>query len=157
MEMNLTEELDQLRKAAALATPAARLRAIKQQLVRSEQDKGLGRLLIVLAGVEALARSLVVHASGRPSSTAEMRYRQFRPVGPVELVEECLRLRNAQDPATLFGKPTWELFQLADQCRTMALHECTYLSQEKYIPLTTATEAILQGLVEVAELPRVVS
>jgi hypothetical protein len=120
---------------------------------------GSTRLVTVVSAVEALARSLVVHASGRPSSTAEMRHRQYRSAGPLELVEEVLRLRGAPRGEQHFAGETWELFEVATRYRDLIVHECTYVGQDRHPHLIAATENVLRGLVELAGLetgPRVV-
>lgn len=141
----------------AMSVPAARLRMIKQRLARVEEESASVRLVTVVAAVEALARSLVVHSSGRPSSTAEMRYKQFRSVDAIELVEEVLRLRGAPKGVAHFGADTWERFELADQYRDLLVHECASMGPDTYEPLIAAAENILEALVELSGIPRLVS
>lgn len=156
----LLEHPDELQRAYAMATPAARLRVIKQRLASAHGELGPTRLVTTVSAVEALARSLVVHAAGRPASTAEMRHRQFRDVGPVELVEEVLRLRGAGHPLEHFGRDTWELFEAGTRYRDLIVHECTWVGPDRHPYLVAAAEAVFRGLVEVAGLeagPRVVA
>lgn len=156
----LLEHPDELQRAYAMATPAARLRVIKQRLASAHGEMGSTRLVTLVSAVEALARSLVVHAPGRPASTAEMRHRQFRTTGPVELVAEVLRLRGAPQPALHFDGETWDLFEVAARYRDLIVHECTYVGPDRHPYLIAATEAVLRGLIEVAGLetgPRVVA
>lgn len=151
---------DELQRAYAMATPAARLRVIKQRLASAHGEMGSTRLVTLVSAVEALARSLVVHSAGRPASTAEMRHRQYRGTGPVELVEEVLRLRGAGRAIEQFGRETWELFEVGTHYRDLIVHECTHVGQDRHPYLIAATEAVLRGLVEVAGLevgPRVVA
>lgn len=155
----LLEHPEELQRAYAMATPAARLRVIKQRLASAHGELGSTRLVTVVSAVEALARSLVVHSAGRPASTAEMRHRQFRATGPVELVEEVLRLRGAGRPLEHFGRDTWELFEVAARYRDLIVHECTYVGPDRHPYLVAAAESVLRGLIEVAGLetgPRVV-
>lgn len=155
----LLEHPDELQRAYAIATPAARLRVIRQRLASAHGETGSTRLVTVVSSVEALARSLVVHASGRPSSTAEMRHRQYRGVGPVELVEEVLRLRGAGRGLQHFERDDWELFEVATRYRDLIVHECTYIGPDRHPHLIAATETVLRGLIELAGLengPRVV-
>ena len=155
----LLEHPDELQRTYAMATPAARLRVIKQRLASAHGEMGSTRLVTMVSAVEAMARSLVVHSAGRPASTAEMRYRQFRSTGPVELVEEVLRLRGAGRPLAHFGQETWELFEVAARYRDLIVHECTFIGQDRHPHLISAAEAVLRGLIEVAGLdagPRVV-
>ena len=142
----------ELQRAYAMATPAARLRAIKQRLASTHAEMGSTRLVTVVSAVEALARSLVVHAPGRPASTAEMRHRQFRATGPVELVEEVLRLRGEPGGARKFGAEAWEGLEAATQYRDLIVHECTYVGQDRHPHLIAAAMAVLRGLVELAGL-----
>jgi hypothetical protein len=150
---------DELQRAYATAAPAARLRVIKQRLASAHGEMGSARLVTVVSAVEALARSLVVHAAGRPPSTAEMRHRQFRNSGPVELVQEVLRLRGAGSGLQHFERDEWELFEAATLYRDLIVHECTFIGQDRLPHLIAASEAVLRGLVELAGLeirPKVV-
>lgn len=152
MNPDLREHLDELQRACAVATPAARLRMIKQRLASSHAEMGATRLVTIVGAVEALARSLVVHSSGRPASTAEMRHRQFRDTGPLELVEEVLRLRGAPRGLAHFGAQAWELFEVATRHRDLIVHECSYVGQDLHLYLFDAADAVLRGLVELAGL-----
>jgi len=143
---------DELQRAYAMATPAARLRVIKQRLASANGEMGSTRLVTMVSAVEALARSLVVHSAGRPASTAEMRHRQFRATGPVELVEEVLRLRGAAKALEHFEQDTWELFEVAARYRDLIVHECTYVGPDRHPYLIAAAEAVLRGLIELAGL-----
>lgn len=159
MNADLLEHPEQLQRAYATAMPAARLRAIKQRLAAAHNEMGSTRLVTVVSGVEALARSLVVHAPGRPASTAEMRHRQIRGTGPVELVQEALSLRGGGRPEATFGEEAWDFFQVAVRYRDLIVHECTVIGQDRHPTLIAATESVLRGLVEVAGLesgPKVV-
>ena len=160
MTAALQEHPDELQRAYAMATPAARLRVIKQRLASVHAEMGSTRLVTLVSAVEALARSLVVHSSGRPSSTAEMRHRQFRDTGPLELVEEVLRLRAAPPALQHFGAEAWELFEAATRYRDLIVHECTYLGQDRHPHLIAGADTILRGLIELAGLegkPRAIS
>jgi hypothetical protein len=153
----LREELEQLRSTYATSRPAARLGVIRQRLARAEADIGPTRLVTTVAAVEALARSLVVHAPGRPASSAHFRYRQVRTKAPLELVEEALRLYEAGSPVDRYGEETWQLFELADNYRNLVVHECTYPAPDKSPALVAAARRVLEGLVEAGGLPRLVS
>lgn len=152
MNAELLEHPEELQRVYAVATPAARLRVIKQRLASAHGELGSTRLVTIVSAVEALARSLVVHASGRPASTAEMRHRQYRNVGPVELVEEVLRLRGAAKGLQHFDRAAWELFEVATLYRDLIVHECTYVGQDRHPHLIAATETVLRGLIELAGL-----
>jgi hypothetical protein len=113
---------------------------------------GSTRLVTLVSAVEALARSLVVHSAGRPASTAEMRHRQFSGTGPVELVQEVLRLRGAPDGPRKFGGEAWEGFEAAARYRDLIVHECTYVGQDLHPFLIASATAVLRGLIELAGL-----
>lgn len=153
----LREELEQLRKTYASSRPAARLGVIRQGLARTQAEIGPTRLVAVVSAVEALARSLVVHAPGRPASSSHFRYQQVRQKAPLELVEEALRLYGSDPAARRYGDETWQLFELAHKYRNLVVHECTYLGQDKYSALIAASERVLEGLVIAGGLPRLVA
>lgn len=151
------EELEQLRKTHAASRPAARLGVIRQRLARAEAEIGPTRLVTAVSAVEALARSLVVHAPGRPSASAHFRYQQVRLKAPLELVEEALRLYGAPPAIEQFGDETWQLFGLAQKFRNLVVHECTHLGPDKYPALVDASNKVLEGLVVAGGLPRLVA
>jgi hypothetical protein len=152
MHPQLQDHPDELQRAYAMATPAARLRVIRQRLASAHAEMGSTRLVTVVSAVEALARSLVVHSSGRPASTAEMRHRQFRDTGPLELVDEVLRLRGSPRGAQHFEDETWERFDSAVRYRDLIVHECTCVGQDRLAPLIAAAQTVLRGLIELAGL-----
>jgi hypothetical protein len=143
---------DELQRKYAMATPAARLRAIRQRLASADREMGSARLVTIVAAVEALARSLIVHAAGRPASTAEMRHRQFRATAPVELVHEVLRLHGAPGAPQQFGREVWEMFEAAARYRDLIVHECTFVGQDRHPHLIAAATAVLRGLIALAGL-----
>jgi hypothetical protein len=151
---------DELERAYAVATPAARFRAIRQRLASVHADTGATRLVTMVAAVEALSRSLVVHSFGRPASTAAMRHKQFRDTGPIDLVQEVLRLRGAPPAAEQFADGCWDAFAVAVRYRDLIVHECTHVAPDRLAPLAAAAESVLRGLVERAGLeggPRTVA
>ncbi|MGZ5179710.1 MAG: hypothetical protein ACXWC6_03190 [Ramlibacter sp.] len=153
----LDEGLIQLRRVYAQSKPAVRLAAIRLRLASAKEDSGPTRLITTVSAVEALARSLVVHAPGRPASTAHFRYQQVRQKTALELVEEVLRLYGAKPAADHFGEETYRCFALADQYRDLVVHECTYPGHEKSQQLIEACERVLDGMVSTAGLLRVVT
>jgi len=160
MEADLLEHPQELLRTFAIAAPAARLRAIRQRLAGAHAETGAARLVTMVSAVEALARSLVVHAPGRPASTAEMRHRQYSAVGPIELVEEVLRLWGAPRASEHFEREDWELFEIGTVYRDLVVHECSTIGHDRHPHLIAATEAVLHGLVELAGLqsrPRAVA
>jgi hypothetical protein len=156
MPDELRNELDEIRNAYVTAKPSSRLGIIRQRLARAEAEIGPTRLITTVSAVEALARSLIVHAPGRPPATAHFRYQQVRDKQALDLVEEALRLHGGKLPADEIGTENWELFGLAVQARNLVVHECTYLGQEKSPRMIDAAERVLEAMVEVAGLLRVV-
>lgn len=152
MNAELHAHPDELQRAYALATPTARLRVIRQRLASAHGELGSTRLVTIVGATEALARSLVVHAAGRPHSTAEMRHRQFRDAGPVELVEEVLRLRGAGPGLQHFDRDDWELFEVATCYRDLIVHECSTVGPDRHPHLIAATDAVLRGLIALGGL-----
>lgn len=152
MNADLHLHPDELQRAHATATPAARLRVIKQRLAGAHGERGSTRLVTMLSAVEALARSLVVHSGGRPPRTAEMRHRQFRDTGPVELVQEVLRLRGVARGEQHFGAEAWSMFEVATRYRDLIVHECTAIGQDRHPHLVAAADTVLRGLIELAGL-----
>ena len=153
----LRQELEQLRSSYVVMKPSARLAAVRQRLAKVEVEGGAPRLVAVVAAVEALARSLVVHAPQRSPATAHLRYQQVRATGAQALVDETLRIYGASPAAEFFGADAWDRFELAQLYRDAIVHECTVPSHDKYPLLIAASECVLEGLVEVGGLLRVVS
>lgn len=153
----LRPELEQLRSSYVVMKPSARLAALRQRLARAEVEGGAARLVAVVAAVEALARSLVVHAPQRSPATAPLRYQQVRTTGALALVDETLRIYGASPAPEFFGAEAWDRFELAQLYRDVIVHECTVPTHDKYPLLIQATERVLEGLVEVGGLLRVVS
>jgi hypothetical protein len=152
----LRDDLEELHKTFATARPSARLAAIRQRLARNETASPAQRLITLLAGIEALSRSLVVHAPGRPPATAHIRYQQVRSTALPELVEEAFRLHGTPSPADAVGASAWEALSLAHECRELLVHECGFLPQERYAPLVSAADQVLDALVVAGGLLRVV-
>ena len=153
----LRQELEQLRSSYVVMKPSARLAALRQRLAKAEAEGGATRLVAVVAAVEALARSLVVHAPQRSPATAPLRYQQVRSTGALPLVAETLRIYGAPPASEFFGAEAWDRFELAQLYREVIVHECTVPGHDKYPLLIQATERVLEGLVEVGGLLRVVS
>jgi hypothetical protein len=157
MASALRQELEQLRSSYVVMKPSARLAAVRQRLAKAEVEGGAPRLVAVVAAVEALARSLVVHAPQRSPATAHLRYQQVRSAGALSLVEETLRIYGAPPAGEFFGADAWDRFELAQLFRDVIVHECAVPAHDNYPPLVQATERVLEGLVEAGGLLRVVS
>jgi uncharacterized protein YutE (UPF0331/DUF86 family) len=102
--------------------------------------------------VEALARSLVVHAKAIDPSLIEHTYSAHRERDPESLVTEFVKLSGCGDAQEHFSQDTWLLFREAINYRNQVVHECTYLGQDKYPSLIEATLEILEELVRIAKL-----
>ena len=157
MESELRRDLEQLRGSYVVLKPSARLAMIRQRLARAEGESAATRLVAMVAAVEALARSLVVHAPQRPPATAPIRYQQMRTTGAVQLVEEMLKVYGSAPALDVFGPQAWDRFEIATLYRDMLVHECTAPAQDNYLTLVEAAERVLDTLVEVGGLLRVVS
>jgi hypothetical protein len=153
----LRQELEQLRSSYVVMKPSARLAAVRHRLARAESEAGAPRLVTVVAAVEALARSLVVHAPQRSPATAPLRYQQVRSTGALPLVEETLRIYGAPPAPEFFGADDWARFELAQLFRDVIVHECMVPPHDNYTPLVQACERVLEGLVEAGGLLRVVA
>ena len=150
------QELEQLRQAHATARPSARLAAIRQRLAQAAAEPASSRLITLLSAIEALSRSLVAYAPGRPPATAPIRYRQVREQPLLEGVEEALKRHGAAPAGDTFGAGTWQQFEAAHALRELLVHECAQLAPDRYPPLIAAAEQVLEGLVVAGGLLRVV-
>ena len=152
----LGDELEQLRQAHATARPSARLASIRQRLAQAAAEPSWSRLVTLLSAIEALSRSLVAYAPGRPPATAPIRYRQVREQPLLAGVEEALRLHGAPPAIETFGAETWQRFENAHALRELLVHEGASLAADHYPALLGAAERVLEGLVEAGGLLRVV-
>jgi hypothetical protein len=157
MESALRQDLEQLRGTSVGLKPSARLAMIRQRLAKAEGESAATRLVAVVAAVEALARSLVVHAPHRPPATAPIRYQQMRTTGALQLVEEMLKVYGSGPAVDVFGPQGWDRFEIATLYRDMLVHECTAPPPDNYPMLVEAAERVLDTLVKVGGLLRVVS
>jgi hypothetical protein len=157
MESPLRQDLEQLRSTYVVLKPSARLAMVRQRLAKSEGESAATRLVATLAAVEALARSLVVHAPHRPPATAPIRYQQMRTTGALELVEEALKVYGSPPAVDVFGAQDWDRFEIATLYRDTLVHECTAPAADKYPMLVESAERVLETLVKVGGLLRVVS
>jgi hypothetical protein len=123
-------ELRGLRETYAYAFPQSRLNVIHERL--RPDEIGPARLVTVVSAVEALARSLAIHARARSKREVAELYAKYKHRAPVSLVEEVLHAHRHPDPSAYFAEDTWVLFKHAVEFRNLIVHECTYLGQDKY-------------------------
>ena len=148
--LNYVTELSDLRSVYVSANPQSRLYVIRQRLAQSEI--GPTRLVTIVSAVEALARSLAVHASAKQGLEIARVYDDFRYEKPEALVREVLNKYGRYDPKTYFKEDTWSLFLSAVGFRNLIVHECTYLGQDKYPSLIEASEDVLNALINLGDL-----
>lgn len=149
-DIDYVAERLRLRKIYVTSLPHQRLGVIRKRLAQPEI--GATRLVTAISAVEALARSLVVHAKAMDPSLIERTYSAHRDSDPESLVAEFLKLHGCREPREHFTQDTWPLFREAINFRNQVIHECTYLGQDKYPSLIEATLEVLEELVRVAKL-----
>jgi hypothetical protein len=143
-------ELATIRKTYICATPRQRLQIIRQRL--GDHHFGPNRLVTAVSAVEALARTLAMHACYKTKVEISTSYSKYRNRKPEGLIREYLESREIADPKAFFAEDTWQLFGYAVQYRNLLAHECTYLGMDKFPSLIDACEEILSAL---AKLGRV--
>lgn len=149
-EIDYVRERLELRRIYVTSSPRQRLIVIRQRLAQPEI--GATRLVTAVSSVEALARSLVVHAKAADAAKLEKTYSAYRDRDPESLVAEFLKLKNLPEPRTHFAEDTWPLFREAINFRNQVVHECTFLGQDKYPALIEAALEVLYELVRIADL-----
>jgi hypothetical protein len=143
-------ELATIRANYVTATPRQRLAVIRQRL--DDTHFGPNRLVTAVSAVEALARSLSMHAKAKSKAELSMLYPKYRDRSPKALVREYLELNGVGDPKAFFAEDTWLLFGYAVEYRNLLAHECTYLGLAKFPSLIDACSEVLARL---AKLGRV--
>lgn len=130
--------------------PQARLNVILERLAHPEI--GPTRIVTVVSAVEALARSLVVHARTMTDAEIDSVYHEYRFKDPKALVEKVLIQHGHGDPSVYFVGDTWPLFGHAVNFRNLVVHECTFIGQDKYPSLIEASEEVLSALIKLGGL-----
>jgi hypothetical protein len=143
-------ELASIRARYVQASPRQRLAIIRQRL--SDHHFGPNRLVTAVSAVEALARSLAMHASVGAKSELTDIYSKYSHRKPEGLIREYLEIKGVADPKAFFAEDTWQLFGYAVRYRNLLAHECTYLGLAKFPSLIEACEDVLSAL---AKLGRV--
>ena len=143
-------ELARIRTTYVRCTPRQRLAIIRQRM--SDHHFGPNRLVTAVSAVEALARTLAMHASFRTKDELSSNYPKYRHRKPEGLIREYLEKKGFSDPKAFFAEDTWQLFGFAMEYRNLLAHECTYLGMDKFPSLIAACVEILSAL---AKLGRV--
>jgi hypothetical protein len=149
------KELTEIRNIYVCMTPQGRLRIINERL--RDPDSGPNRLVTVVSAVEALARTLAMHASFTSKFDISTNYSKYRNSKPADLICKYLLSKGITDPETFFKEDNWLLFDYAVQSRNLVTHECTYLGQDKYPYLIQVCEEILEALTKLAGIGKSVA
>ena len=142
------KELAEIREIYINSTPQQRLRFIHMRL--NDPNSGPNRLVTVVSAVEALARTLAMHACFSSKSDMTANYPKYRNRKPDDLICEYLLSKGITDPKTFFKEDNWLLFDYAVKSRNLLTHECTLLGQDKYPYLIQVCEEILEALAKLA-------
>lgn len=118
-------ELKSIRDNYVAATPRQCLSIIRQRL--ENHHFGANRLVTSVSAVEALARSLLMHARSTTRDELLVSYLQFKNRSPKSLVKEYLETRRVTDIPAFLDEDSWTLFGYAVDYRNMLAHECTIL------------------------------
>ena len=143
-------ELAAIRDAYVCATPRQRLHIIRQRL--SDHHFGPNRLVTAVSAVEALARTLAMHASCATKVEMSANYSKYRNRKPEGLIRDYLETKGIADPKAFFAEDTWQLFGYAVQYRNLLAHECTYLGMDKFPSLIEACEEIVSALAKLGRI-----
>ena len=146
------KELAEIREIYISSTPQQRLRFIRMRL--NDPNSGPNRLVTVVSAVEALARTLAMHACFSSKNDMAANYQKYRNRKPADLICEYLLSKGITDPKTIFKEDNWLLFDYAVQSRNLLTHECTYLGQDKYKDLIQVCEEVLEELTKLAGIDK---
>ena len=146
------KELKEIRDVYVCSTPQQRLRIIQLRL--NDPDSGPNRLVTVVSAVEALARTLAMHACFSSKHDMSVNYPKYRNRKPADLICEYLLSKGITDPKTIFKEDNWLLFDYAVQSRNLLTHECTYLGQGNYQALIQVCEEVLEELTKLAGIDK---
>lgn len=145
-------ELLQLRETYATVPPQSRYNVILKRL--EAKEIGPSRLVTVVSAVEALARSIIVHRQCPNKTEALGVYAAQKDKAATTLVEEVLKSYGKSPASAYFSEDTWPLFRHAVNYRNLVVHECTYLGQDKYPSLISASLDVLNALASLSGLTR---
>lgn len=144
-------ELAAIRDAYICASPRQRLQIIRQRL--SDTHFGPNHLVTAVSAVEALARTLAMHASCTTKIEISEHYPKYRNRKPECLIREYLKSKGVATPEVFFAEDTWQLFGYAVQYRNLLAHECTYVGKDKFSSLIEACEEIVSALARLGHIP----
>lgn len=151
-EPDYLAELEKIRAAYVSSLPRQRLHVISQRL--DNPTHGPNLLVTFVSAVEALSRSLAMHAKGRTKAQLKQLYGKYRDREVKSLIAEYLTSRGHDSPGDFFGADTWRKFGYAVSYRNMLVHECTYLGQDKYPHLRQACQVVLDRLTGLAGITK---
>ena len=143
-------ELAVIRAAYVSATPRQRLAIVRQRL--NDHHFGPNRLVTAVSAVEALARTLAMHAACSTKAELASNYAKYSHRKPEGLIREYLASKDVSDPTAFFAEDTWQLFGYAVKYRNLLAHECTYLGMDKFPLLIEACEEVLTALVKLGRV-----
>jgi hypothetical protein len=144
--VDYVDDLRKLRDIYVANPPKARFISIQKLLARNTD--GIEKLITAVSGVEALARSMVVHWQSK-GKDIENTYDIYKHKTPVQLIEEVFNIYKKVTPESYFTEDTWPLFKYAIEFRNLVVHECTFLGQDKFPSLISATEEVLSALADI--------
>jgi hypothetical protein len=148
-EADYENRLASLRLDYVNSSPNSRYKIIMKRVDGNEH--AVSNLVTVVSGVEAIARSIVVHHT-QDNETIESRYEKYKHKNPDELVEAVFMIYRRTNPSSYFAEDTWSLFVLAIKFRNLVVHECTFLGQDKLESLIAATKEVLQEIATISNL-----
>jgi hypothetical protein len=146
----LRKQLDELRDKYITATPRQRLGRVRERL--DDPGANPNRLVTLVGGIEALARSLAMHAEHQDKEELRACYPRYRNRKTQTLVEEYCKSRGIEVPKEYFGEENWELFLLAIGYRNLLAHESTFLSNQRFGRFEMACNEVLLKLANLAKL-----
>jgi len=149
-EPDYISELEKIRAAYVSSLPRQRLHVISQRL--DNPSHGPNLLVTQVSAVEALARSLAMHAKGSTKAQLKQNYGKYRGREVKSLIAEYLAGKGHNSPGAFFGPDVWRKFGYAVSYRNMLVHECTYLGQDKYPHLGQACQEVLGKLCSLSGL-----
>ncbi len=132
----------ELRRTYVAASPAYRWSVIEQRM--SNPDAGPNLLVVRVAAVEALARSVALHTiypNPTEADYAALKFKRCRV-----LLEDVALAKCGSSAAQIFGLADVETLQCAEKYRDLLVHECTFLRQGYSADLISACDRILQKL-----------
>ena len=147
----LQRDLYEMRKVYVSGPLKGRLNIAIMRL--TDHHFGPNRLVTAVSAVEAIARSIVVHDVAKKKRQTMMKsYMEYKNYSPQDLVEKALRIHGHLSVEKVFGIREWKVFGYAVEFRHLLVHECTYLSLDKFQILIDSCGMVLQKLVEGSRL-----